>query len=714
MFHLRQSLGWMLACALAAAAHGATTNDDFIARRNERLAALPPAPASWKNASIDSFITAKWDEAHLPEAKTPPPLCDDATFARRLYLDLIGIIPSAAESRAFVADKRRDKRTKLAEALLARNEDYAAHWTPFWEDALASQSTAGGVATHGDYGDFIYRSFVTNKPYDLFVAELLDPTMPGYKHANVQTANTHTNVNGFVRTDTHSDTIQTAANTAQIFMATEMKCASCHNHFLNKEWPQKRFTAFAGLFSTNDLEVIRCEKHMGEFVPAAFPFDAPGAPTNVPSTQEARLHYLTTRLIDPCNERFSQAIVNRLWKRFVGLGLVEPVDDFRSDREPSHPELLHWLADDFMRHGYDLKHTIALIVTSRTYQQRYNPALEDTFNMQKPDAPRYVRSPSLRRLTAEQVIDSIHKAAAPGWSGPRLYRDAASTALTRALGRPPTRNEVSTSRPDDVAVVQSLEMLNGPELYHFVYDGEILDEWASQKDQKKVVRELYWTVLNRPPTAGEMALGLKYLQDNVPGAAPLRAKTAETVWVDGDLPPGARADLAAWRWVEGPAYPVFGGTRAHMNSASVDKAKQQHLVTDLPPVKFERDDRLFAYVYLEPTNAPAEIMVQWNQNGWEHRAFWGEDKIGYGDTGPSRRKMGALPKAGEWVRLEIPVREVGLNPDETISGISFDQSGGTVYWDKAGLEHRPPHPETEPLGDMMWALVVSPEFQFIR
>src|SRR6202012_398952 len=202
-------------------------------------------------------------EAHLPQAEHAPALCDDAAFLRRISLDLIGIIPTAEASRKFVADPAPDKRARAIDELLARNEDYAAHWTPFWEEALASSPTVGGVATHGNYSDFIYNSFVENKPYDLMVAELLDPTLPGHQKSSTANANGKINVIGFIRNDDHKDTIQTAANTAQVFLGTGMKCASCHSHFLNKEWPQKRFTAFAGLFGTNDLELIRCEKHSG-------------------------------------------------------------------------------------------------------------------------------------------------------------------------------------------------------------------------------------------------------------------------------------------------------------------------------------------------------------------------------------------------------------------------------------------------------------------
>ena len=173
-----------------------------------------------------------------------------------------------------------------------------------------------------------------------------------------------------------------------------MKCASCHNHFLNKEWPQARVLAFGGMFATNDLESIRCEKKSGQFVAAKFPFELPDVPEEVPKEYEQRLHRVTQLLVDPTNPRFAKTMVNRLWKRYIGIGLFAPADDFRLDQPASHPELLEWLADDFIRSGYDLKHTIRLILTSRTYQLKYDPALEDHFDVAKPTVARYYRSPS--------------------------------------------------------------------------------------------------------------------------------------------------------------------------------------------------------------------------------------------------------------------------------------------------------------------------------
>ena len=480
----------------------------MLMRRKLRLAYLPKPPEPPTGAAsnpIDRFIQAKW-----PPKKTPE-LSDDAEFLRRVYLDVIGVIPTIEEAQSFLADQSPGKRDKLIDALLARDADYAANWTPFWEEAIASSDTGvvGGIVRHGNYRDWIYKSFLTNKPYDVMAAELIDPFMPGYQKPIPEKLNGDYYVYpSFVLNADHIETIQTAANTAQVFLGTGMKCASCHNHFLNSEWPQTRFLSFASLFAKKDLEVIRCEAHTGKFVSAAFPFRLPDVPAEVPADVPSRLHRLAQLLTDPMDERFSKTIVNRLWKRYLGLGLFEPVDDYRADRPASHPELLDWLAYDFMQHGYDLKHTIRLILTSRTYQLKYDPALEDHFDIGKPDTPRYFESPSLRRLTAEEFLDSIKIASLQKLnSDERLYVQTASSDLTRALGRPAARNEVSTGRPEDVAVVQALELLNGQEFHDRVYKAQILKE-------SPTVERLYWAVFSRPPTQAEIQAGEKFLTNN--------------------------------------------------------------------------------------------------------------------------------------------------------------------------------------------------------
>lgn len=702
-------------------------SERLFAERAVRLASLPKAdgPPKVKTPTInaiDQFIVAKWEKDGLKEAKEPPPVCSDPVFLRRVYLDIIGVIPTAEEAQKFLSDQSPDKRTKLVDELLGRKEDYAAHWTPFWEEAIGSANVdkVGGIASRGNHRDWIYKSFVDDKPFDLMVAELIDPTLPDYRKPIISEANGKRVVAAYIRNETHVDTIQSAASVGQVFLGTGMKCASCHNHFLNKEWPQARFLAFAGMFATNDLESIRCEKPSGKFVPARFPFDLPGAPEDVPKQIDQRLHRVTQLLIDPANPRFAKTIVNRLWKRYLGLGLFEPQDDFRLDHPPSHPEFLAWLADDFMRNGYDLKHTIRLILTSRTYQLKYNTELEDHFDVNKTEqAARYYRSPSLRRLTAEQLLDSISVAMNQRLdSQRRLYLDKESTALTRALGRPPAHNEISTARPDDVAIVQALEILNGEEFYERIYSSNVADQLANQKDLAKAIDRLYWVALSRPASSDEQKLGVKFLKVSLPKPVTAGEKPFEQSWIDDDLPAGANASgtggAEAWSWVSKSEGPVFSGQRAHTQGG---KGKQrQHLALGAEkPLRVGPEDVLFSYVYIDPKNPPREIMMQWNNGNWEHRAFWGEDVIKFGEANtPSRRYIGPMPKAGEWVRLEVPARQLGITSPVDFVGWSFDQQGGAVYWDKSGVVKMPSNPNREPMGDVLWALFASPEFQYIR
>ena len=670
------------------------TLQQIRAKHLARLPAAPPIPkvkAPTFNA-IDNFLAASWAAHRL----AVPSLCDDATFARRVYLDVIGVIPTAGETQTFIADKDPHKRAKLIDRLLARNADYAANWLPWWEEALTSNGKhQGGVGTRPDLAPWLTANLESNRPYDEMVAELIDPTFP---------SPTVKKAAGWIRNGDHLETTQSAANVAQVFEGTELKCASCHNHFLNKEWTQKKFMGFASYFSPTDVEVVRCEVHEGEFIKPTFIFPQPAARQTVPSDLNGRLRLVSRLLVDPENPRFAASIANRLWKRYFGLGLIEPADDFRADRPATNPALLTWLADDFMRHGYDLKHTIRLILSSRAYQLRFNPRLADSFNVGKPDLPRYYRSPSLRRLTAEQLLDSINVAIDN--PAPRLYLDTNSTALTRALGRPATRNDVSTGRPDDVAVVQSLELLNGQEFSKRIEAGNLAGALSQEKDLSKLVTRAYWSILSRAPTPAEIKAGVDFLTIGY-AADPTPTSWAQ-VWFE-DAPPAGAQLKGDWEWVTSP---VKVGQKAHTEPLAM--GARQHLFSTAPQhLKIGPADTLFAYVYIDPMTKPREIMLQWNAGDWEHRAYWGENLIPFGTDGTaSRMRLGDLPAPGEWTRLEIPASKLGLG-DQEVDGMSFDLYDGRVYWDTAGAIHANIQPQGAVL-DMLWALLAHPEFQYIK
>ncbi|MGD0093687.1 MAG: hypothetical protein ABSE73_27570, partial [Planctomycetota bacterium] len=174
----------------------------------------------------------------------------------------------------------------------------------------------------------------------------------------------------------------------------------------------------------------------------------------------------------------------------------------------------------------------------------------------------------------------------------------------------------------------------------------------------------------------------------------------ETIWIEGALPPGAKADGTlksdSWKWAV-PPEPVYSGTRSHTVSAKEGLGKaqglQQHSFHDAnPPLHASPGDVLFTYVCLDPDNPPKELMLEWQFGGsWEHRAYWGADEIQLGSNfSPSRLQAGALPKTGEWVRLEVRGSEIGIEKErESVTGWSFDQFGGTVYWDRSGVATKP-------------------------
>ncbi len=184
----------------------------------------------------------------------------------------------------------------------------------------------------------------------------------------------------------------------------------------------------------------------------------------------------------------------------------------------------------------------------------------------------------------------------------------------------------------------------------------------------------------------DIVLSIAYVEPEKP-VEPIHSEPTEFVWVDDTVPAGANAQgNTPWEFVKAPA-PVFSGLTSHKRTAA---GLSQHFFEEAKqPLRIADGDVLFCYVYLDPANPPKEIMLQWNDGSWNHRAYWGSNSIDWGnDNSPSRFRMGDLPKAGEWVRLEVPAATVGLSADSEVRGWAFTQFDGTVYWDKAGIVSR--------------------------
>ncbi len=322
----------------------------------------------------------------------PASAVDDRTFARRTHLDVIGLLPTAEEMTAFLADKRADKRQRLVAKLLGNDRRYAEHWLSFWNDLLRNDYKGTGYIDGGrePISTWLYAALFQNKPFDRFVAELVNPDKAAQ---------------GFIKGIVWRGTVnasqvppmQAAQNISQVFMGVNLKCASCHDSFIN-DWTLADAYNLANIFSDAPLELFQCDKPTGRKAGLAFIYPELGA---IPaSTNKAeRMQHLAGLITQKKNGRLTRTIVNRLWQKFMGQGLVEPVDEM--EQAAWNQDLLDWLAEDLAAHQYDLKRTMQLILTSRAYQ------LPSVSMDEQKHADFVFQGPSVRRMTAEQFRDAL-------------------------------------------------------------------------------------------------------------------------------------------------------------------------------------------------------------------------------------------------------------------------------------------------------------------
>jgi mono/diheme cytochrome c family protein len=356
---------------------------------------------------IDRLLQAYYREHKVNVADVVP----DRVYARRVYLDLIGLLPTPDELSAFEQDTRPEKRRLLVEKLLADRRNYADHWLTFWNDALRNAYRGTGFIDGGrkQITDWLYAALYDNKPYDRFVRELVSaaPGAEGFTKGIIW--------RGVVNAS-QAPPVQAAQNVAQVFLGTNLKCASCHDSFVN-HWRLKEAYSLAAVFADGPLEINRCDKPTGKKAEAACVFPELGRidPAAPKADRQRRLADILTKRDDG---RLARTIVNRLWAQLLGRGLVEPIDDM--DQPAWHADLLDWLAADLADHGYDLKHTVALICTSRAYQL---PAVGSS-----PDAKDFTfTGPLVKRMTAEQFLDAV--ATLTG-----VWPEQAAVPLTRGHG----------------------------------------------------------------------------------------------------------------------------------------------------------------------------------------------------------------------------------------------------------------------------------------
>ena len=438
----------------------------------------PAVPATtWTawNAPVDRLV-AKYLAART---KTEPALVSDALFARRAYLDVWGLVPTPEQLHQFVSDPTPRKREALVAALLADDEKYAEHWMSFWNDLLRNEDGVtyfSETAGRKPITDWLFASLKSNMPYDQFVTRLINPKDPADPDGFLVGVNWRGETSAAV-----TPWMQASQNTAQIFLGINLKCNACHDSFVSK-WKLKDAYSLAAYFAPEPkLQMYRCDVALNRFAEPGFLFPEltrRPASSSLADRRAAAASIFTDRRIG----RMPRTLVNRIWQRLLGRGLVANADEM--DGVPWSSDVLDWLASDFVDGGYNVKRLIGTILSSRAY------ALPAVARTGEPPARGYVfAGPEVRRLTAEQFADAIGEitgewntyqpravssssatpASPPSSPPPSMARTSgvygrewrvASTSLSRALGRP-IRDQVTSTRAVHASTPEALELVNG-------------------------------------------------------------------------------------------------------------------------------------------------------------------------------------------------------------------------------------------------------------
>ena len=372
-----------------------------------RLPELPPV-VEGRAHPADRIIDRYFADHKI---QRPAPL-GDAAFIRRLSLDLTGLLPEPKAIAAFVSSTDPKKRANLIDATLARDEDYAEHWLSFWNDLLRNDYQGTGYIDGGrtQITTWLYQSLEENKPYDQFARELLAPP-----DANSQGFIDGIQWRGSVNAS-QSREVQFSQSISQTFLGLNMKCASCHDSFVDR-WKLDEAYGLAAIYSERPLEIERCDKPTGRMAKASWIFPELGQ-VDASAARPERLKQLAALMTHKDNGRFARTIVNRLWQRMMGRGIVHPVDSMGTP--PWDADLLDYLAVQFVDDGYDLKKALAFIANSQAYQSASvvsgDPATDKLF-----------RGPVAKKMTAEEFLDAVWTltGTAPAETAPGIPRKSA-------------------------------------------------------------------------------------------------------------------------------------------------------------------------------------------------------------------------------------------------------------------------------------------------
>jgi Protein of unknown function (DUF1549)/Protein of unknown function (DUF1553)/Bacterial Ig-like domain (group 2) len=460
---------------------------------------------------IDHAVLQHLQVLHIPPSRQ----ASDSEFIRRAYLDAAGILPTPAEVENFLKDPSPDKRSALIDSLMKRPE-FVDYWAYKLSDLLLASSNRLSNEEMWSYYKWIRQSVAEDKPWDKMVSEIVTATG---KTAENGAANYWV---------IHRDPLDTSENMAQAFLGITITCAHCHNHPLAK-WTQKDYYGMANLFARVRLktygssgtrrgggvyfrDVTVYSAPTGEFTDDRFmmvlppkPLDAQALPENVRGDTRA---YFAQWLTSPENPFFARNMVNRIWRNFMGRGLVEPVDDLRDTNPATNDELLNGLVNDFVAHHFDIHHMIRTIMQSATYQTSSEPLKENA------DDDKFGSHYAIKRLPAEVLLDAYSQVTQvpekfdgypAGMRALQLPDTSVKSYFLDAFGRPARMQTRESERTSVPTITQALHIING----HTLNDKlraqgssiEMLMKLGFSDEQ--IVDYLYLASLSRHPTEAE-------------------------------------------------------------------------------------------------------------------------------------------------------------------------------------------------------------------
>jgi hypothetical protein len=495
-------------------------------------------------AVIDRELGKRWEAEGIIAA--PP--ATDAEFLRRVSLDIVGKIPSVFEVREFLGDRSPDKRRRLVEQLLERGS-YATHFANVWRDLLLPGAN-GNLETRGlapPFEAWLKIRFSADTPYDRWVTELLTPAVTAEADVNplARRATGPSPLAFYQFNERKAENL--AASTSRVFLGTQVQCAQCHDHPFAR-WKRQEFWALAAFFAaaapagTPGPSAAEEAIETGAASPAIGP--AAGLSIKIPDTEmvvaakfldgsspawragdDPRLE-LTRWITSRDNPYFARAAVNRIWDHFFGRGLVDPVDDMDERNPPSHPELLAELARQFSQHGYDFKYLIRAITSSRAYQ------LTSRTDSGGPDDPQSFARMPLRRMTPEQLYDSLVEATGFHDTTPRQQGAVFGVETGRAAFQAKFADTSARRSEAQTSILQALAMMNGT----FVADATSLDRSSTLAavvdvpflDTTERIEALFLASVNRPSEPAEASQFVAYVHEAGPDGE--KAALADVFW----------------------------------------------------------------------------------------------------------------------------------------------------------------------------------------